>query len=306
MSAQSIVRFPAVSRGGVWLFALATLAHSAALFAQQPEQAAWLPFAEGENRPAVELAVNGRKTIALIDTSISANAISYQFAREAGIQPGNRSLSLPDIQDGAQLPLSSTFTLTLGDNPIKIDNAIMIPAEGVGLIIGRPLLAALVVQIDYPNRRLRFLPPDMAGFDGNVRLRRGRFNQPMLLAQVNGKRVWMNLDTSSDTVTLLTDRIVGKHDWRGTAIDADTLKAAGLAVRPDVRTMRLDELELGPYNIEGVVAATPVAGRERSKGYGAHRISEKFGGDGILGHEVMRNFLITIALGTENVHFHVE
>ena len=182
----------------------------------------------------------------------------------------------------------------------------MIPAEGVGLIVGRPLLNALLVQIDYPNRRLRVLPPDMASFAGNVKLRRGRFNQPMVVAQVNGKRVWMNLDTSSDTVTLLTDRIVDKHGWQGTQIGAEKLQAAGLAVRPDVETMRLDELELGPFRIEGVVAATPVDGRERSTGYGAHRISEKFGGDGILGFEVMRNFLVTIALGADNVHFYAE
>lgn len=306
MSAQSVARISAVSRGAFRLLALTVLAHSTLLVAQQPDESVWMPFAEGENRPAIEIVVNGRKTVALIDTSISANAISYQFAREAGIEPGPRSLSLPDIQDGEQLPLSSTFTLELGGNPIELDNAIMIPAEGIGLIVGRPLLNALVVQIDYPNRRLRFLPPDMAGFEGNVKLRRGRFNQPMVIAEVNGKRAWMNLDTSSDTVTLLTERIVDKHDWQGTEIDAEKLEAAGLGVRPDVKTMRLDQLELGPFKIDGVVAATPVEGRETFAGYGGHRIKEKFGGDGILGHEVMRNFLVTIALGTDNVHFYAE
>lgn len=306
MSAQSETRSPAVRRGAIRLMAFAILAQSTLLVAQQPDEAVWVPFAEGENRPAIGVVINGRETIALIDTSISANAISYQFAREAGIEPGPRSLSLPDVQDGAQLPLSSTFTLELGDSPIELDNAIMIPAEGVGLIVGRPLLNALVVQIDYPNRRLRFLPPDMANFKGNVKLRRGRFNQPMIVAQVNGKRVWMNLDTSSDTVTLLNDRVVSKHGWQGTEIGADALRAAGLAVRPDVKTMRLDELELGPFKVGGVVAGMPVAGRDADTGYGAHRIREKFGGDGILGFEVMRNFLVTIALGTDNVHFYAE
>jgi len=306
MSVQSILRLPAVRRGSFGLLALAALAHSALLFAQQSGDSVWLPFAEDENRPAIEVVINGKKTIALIDTAISANAVSYQFAREAGIEPGARSLSLPDIQDGEQMPLSSTFTLELGGNPIELDNAVMIPAEGIGLVVGRPLLNALVVQIDYPNRRLRFLPPDMAGFEGNVRLRRGRFNQPMVIAQVNGKRAWMNLDTSSDTVTLLTARIIDKHGWQGEEIGAEKLQAAGLAVRPDVKTMRLDQLELGPFKIEGVVAATPVEGRERSTGYGVHRIHEKFGGDGILGFEVMRNFLVTIALGEDNVHFYAE
>ncbi len=306
MSVQTEARSPAARGGGFRLLAFIVFAHSTLLVAQQPDEAAWMPFAEDENRPAVEIVINGKKTLALIDTSISANAISYQFAREAGIAPGPRSLSLPDIQDGAQLPLSSTFTLELGGNPVELDNAVMIPAEGIGLIVGRPLLNALVVQIDYPNRRLRFLPPDMAGFKGNVKLRRGRFNQPMVIAQINGKRVWMNFDTSSDSVSLLTDRIVSKHGWQGEEISAEALQAAGLSVRRDVRTMRLDELELGPFKIEGVVAAAPVEGRERSTGYGAHRIGEKFGGDGILGFEVMRNFLVTIALGTDNVHFYAE
>lgn len=306
MSTESERRASAAVRAAFWLITLAILAQPALLSAQQPDESGWLAFAAGQNRPAVEVVINGGKTLALIDTAISANAISYGFAREAGIEPGPRSLSVPDVQNGEQLPLSETFTLELDGNPIEIDNAIMIPGEGPGLIVGRPLLNALVVQIDYPNRRLRFLPPDMGNFEGNVKLRRGHFNQPMLSARINGKRTWMTLDTSNDTVTLLTRRIVDKHDWQGREIDADNLAAAGIELRPDVTTMRLDALELGPFRIDSVVAATPVENSRRAEDYGAHRIHEKFGGDGILGHEILRNFLVTIALASDNVHFHVQ
>lgn len=305
MSAQSDQR-TAAARGAFRLMAIAALATWTTVSAQPVDEEGWVSFADGENRPAIEVTINGKKTIALIDTAISANAISFDFAREAGIEPGPRSLSIPDIQDGEQLPLSSTFTLELGGNPIELDNAVMIPAEGVGLIVGRPLLNALVMQIDYPNRRLRFMPPDMAGFKGNVKVRRGRFNQPMIETQVNGKRVWMNLDTSSDGICLLTGRIMDKNKWSGPEVATEKLVAAGIAVRPDVRSMRLEHLELGPFKIENVVAAAPTGDESGFEGYGAHRIHEKFGGDGILGQEIMRHFVVTIALGDDNVHFYAQ
>lgn len=293
----------ALARTGSFLIAVAVLFLAASVLAQQPDEAGWMPFAEGENRPAFEVIINGEKTIALIDTAISANAISFDFAEQAGIERSPRSLSLPDVQDGEQLPLSGTFTLELGGNPVELDSAAMIPAKDVGLVVGRPLLNALVVQIDYPNRRLRFLPPDAADFEGNVKIRRGRFNQPMADVRINGKRTFMTLDTSNQGVCLVTGRVVAKRKWHGPGVEADKLRAAGIAVRPDVQTMRLDHLELGPFNIKDVIVATPAEGSRDFDGYGARRIHEKFGGDGILGYEVMRHFVATIALGSDNVHF---
>lgn len=295
-----------LARAGSLLITVAVLFLSASVLAQQPDEAGWMPFAEGEYRPAFEVVINGEKTIALIDTSISVNAISAQFAHAAGIEPGTGSVSVRDVQDGEQLPLSSTFTLEIGGNPVELDSAVMIPAKDVGLVIGRPMLNALVVQIDYPNRRLRILPPDMADFEGNAKLRRGHFNQPMIEARINDKPAWMNLDTSSDTICLLTDRAVGKHDLSGSELAKDNLRIDGVAMRPDVKTMLLDRFELGPFKIEDVIAATPIGDEPDSKSYGAHRIHQKFGGDGILGYEVMRHFLVTFALGRDNVHFHVE
>ncbi len=294
------------TRPGLHLMPVAALFLAASVLAQQPDEAGWIPFAESEDRPAIEVTINDKKTIALIDTAISVNAVSTEFAREAGIEPGPQTRSYRDIHDGKELPLSSKFILDLGGNPVELENAAMVPAQGTGLIVGRPLLNMVVLQIDYPNRRLRFLPPDAAEFEGNVNIRRGRFNQPMIETRINGKRTWMTLDTSGKGVCLLTDRIVGKHKWRGPEVSVDALRAAGLEVRPDVRTMQLDSLEFGPFHIKDVVAATPTGAEAAYDGYGAGRIHEKFGGDGILGFEIMRHFLVTIALGSDKVHLYAQ
>ncbi|MDT8410751.1 MAG: aspartyl protease family protein [Wenzhouxiangellaceae bacterium] len=282
----------------------AVLFAATSVLAQQPNGAGWIPFAEGEDRPAIEVTINGKETIALIDTSISANAVSTEFAREAGIEPGPQTRHFRDIQGGKQLPLSGKFTLELAGNPVELEHAVLMPARGAGLIIGRPLLNVMVLQIDYPNRRLRFLPPDAAEFEGNVKIRRGRFNQPMIETHINGKRIWMMLDTSNKDVCLLTDRVVDKHGWSGPEVSVEKLRAAGLAVRSDVRTMRLDLLELGPFDIQDVIVAKPTGESPDAQHYGAHRIHEKFGGDGILGYEIMRHFLVTMALGNDTVHLY--
>ncbi|MDT8410571.1 MAG: retropepsin-like aspartic protease [Wenzhouxiangellaceae bacterium] len=271
--------------------------------AQQADEAGWMPFAAGQDRPAIEVAINGQSTIAIFDTGFSANAISAEFARQAGIGTTEESVRLVDAGGGEALPIAETFKMELAGTPIDMERVVVMSAPGVGIVIGRPLLEMMVVQIDYPGRKLRVMPTDSADFEGNLKTRRGRFDQLMVQARINGKRVWMSLDTSNDGLCLVHRRSVAKHDWAQSPISIENAEKTGVTVRSDLQPLHLGSLDIGGYQLGGFVAAY-AHDEIDERHYGASRITEKFGGDGILGFEVMRNFMLTMNLAEDKVHIY--
>lgn len=282
------------------------LAATPTAFAQQAEEA-WLPFAPGQNRPAFEVTVNGQPTLALIDSGISANALSETLAAQAGIKASRRSLRLRDINRGRDVPMSESFRLGLShEGPeIEVDEAVMMPTgSDIGLVFGRPLLNLFIVQIDYPNRRLRLLPRGTADFEGNLKIRRGRHNQPMAETRLDGDKVWMNFDTSNPGYCEMNTAAVEKKGWASHQVDADT--TGEFTIRPDQRALEFNKLEVGPYTINKLIASWvpegEVAAEIARQNYGARRSVEKTGGDGILGYDVLRNFVVTINMAEDEVH----
>jgi len=270
--------------------------------AQQP---AWLAFAPDQNRPAFEVTINGEPTLALIDSGISANAISTELAARAGVQASRRSLQLRDINDGKPVSMSESFVLGIGEADVPIDEAVMMPTgKEIGMVLGRPLLNLFIVQIDYPNQRLRLLPRGAAEFEGNLKMRRGRHHQPMAEARLDGERIWMNFDTANSGYCEINHRAVEKRGWNSRRVDLS--QAGEFALRDDHGALQFEKLELGPYTINTLIAAWVPTGQVseqiRHQHYGAGRAVEKSGADGILGYDVLRNFVVTLNMVEDEVH----
>lgn len=287
-----------------FLLLAAGLLVATALPAQQADEAGWLQFAPGQHRPAFEVTINGEDTIALLDTALSVNAISTEFAQRAGIGAGVRTLTLPDVEEGEEVSVAKPFDLELAGSSIEMKQVAMISTDEVGIVIGRPLLNLLVVQVDYPGRRLRLLPRGGVEFESNLESRRGRFNQPMVQATIDDRKVWLTLDTSNDGLCLLNRGTVEKNGWHREPV---ALKNVGaLDIRTDVQTVRPGSLELAGYQIDGFVAAyLPDDAAIEDEGYGASRITQKLGGHGILGYEVLRNFVLTMNMAEDDLHVYV-
>lgn len=284
---------------------LIALMLSGPILADAVDEAGWIAFADGHHVPAIEVDVNGETTVALIDTAMSVNALSETFAHRAGISFGDRSISVRDVRDNEQLPVSGNFTLGIGGAEVGMDSAVVLPIERFGLVLGRPVLKALLVQIHYPERKLRLLPLGASGFEGNVQAKRGRFHQPMIRTRIDGRTSWLSLDTSNDTFSLIaSDFASAKLDVE--ALDSAAYAGTGIPIWPDMNLVRIDRLELGPFNVEGVVAAVP-SGRAAASAatvYGGDRIHARTGADGVLGYELLRNFVLTMSMAQDEYHLY--
>lgn len=171
-----------------------------------PAGGGWLPMVGSRSGLAViPVGLGGRVVQALVDSGAQYSAIDRGFAERLGLEHalgppimamgvGGTTHVAPRIPlaleaGGVTLPRVMSAALDLATLSAAME------AE-TPLILGFDVLASLVADIDFPGRRLRFLPaaPAIAGVPAPVR-RQGR----ALLAQVlvEGRSIELLVDTGS-------------------------------------------------------------------------------------------------------------
>src|SRR5699024_357786 len=144
----------------------------------------WMPFKESNGHIAFDVRVNGQAASAIFDTGADASVISEGLARRAEINLNRGdSIRLVGIHGQGTIPTSRRFTLEMAGQEVELDRVPVAPAPGFDVVFGRPMAESSVVQIDYPNQRIRFIRRDALEFERNVELRNTRRGAPMVRAR---------------------------------------------------------------------------------------------------------------------------
>ncbi len=274
-----------------------------------PDEQGWIRFDDARGWIEFTVQVNGVPARAMLDSGAESNAISRRLAERAGISVhlGNQ-VSVQGIYGQRNVPVSGAFELQFGQAKAPISGALVLPASSADLILGIGLFQASVVQIDYPNKRIRFLNRDAVSFEGNVRVRTRRGGSPQVAARLHGRTVWMLLDTGNSGATLFKRRLIQRMGLDQPEADLPQAVGSGAVSGGRSRLLQLAGFELGPFPFETLLAAyLEESGRTsfdgRQAGYGSRIRRDNVTYDGILGSEVLKNFIITIDLKRREVHF---
>jgi hypothetical protein len=261
----------------------------------------WYPFDLRGGHIHVPVRVAGVETVAMFDTGASVHVLDRAFALQHGI-PFSFA-SAVEVQSGnsrERLPVARNVPIELFGAPAKLR---LVPVSEVGyakLVIGTGVLSSFVMQIDYANSRIRFASFEAVKLKelANVELRRASASDlPAVRATVDGQDVWLLLDTGFTGPLILTPRFVRSRGWEE---DAGSISVDAFGAVAAMRRHRVPVLQLGPYELRGVVSATPAEGRLPSAltatELGRVRIS------GILGAGVLKHFLVTLDLAHMRAH----
>ena len=185
-----------------------------------------IPFDFYRNEIILEVKINGKGPFnMMLDTGTDPSAIDLNTAKELGLKliplktpasGGGTEVNLPygtefSIVEVGGLTVKEVEALAL--NLSKISERLGKPLHG---ILGHSLLNGRVVQIDYPNRVVRFYSESLlrkAANQPNTSKRTimsFRYRDNVLIDDVlvNGKRVVANLDTGSNGGFTLTPAAV--------------------------------------------------------------------------------------------------
>lgn len=295
---------PLCLTAGMWLVMLS--AHAA-----QPDAEGWIPFDGRSGLIMLQGSVHGEPAQLVLDSGASAGAVSAEFAERAGIKSDRRQeFEMSGVFDNRRVPASQRFELELNDSTIPLIGLPIVPRGGFDLLLGRPIFENAVVQIDYPNERIRFLDPEVIEFEGNVEVRRGLHGDLMLETFLQDKRAWLMLDTGNSGPTLLKRRFVQRHGLETRAIDSIRMPGEGVIGAGGSQLLQLDSAAIGPFRFDSFLASYI---NESNRGMDhRHRVPgsrirrERSRHDGLLGYEILKNFLVTVDFKNARVHLHVE
>ncbi|MDT8410495.1 MAG: TonB family protein [Wenzhouxiangellaceae bacterium] len=271
----------------------------------------WIAFDARNGHIAFDVMVNDTPAVAILDTGADTTTISRGLARRAGIGVGRANgMRMSGVFGEQVIPLSDDFQLSFAGLSVPLQDLPIAPGQGFDLVLGRQLFEFSVVQIDYPNRRIRFLDPAAVDFKGNLKVRKTRTGAPLVQAQVDGKKAWMLFDTGNAGDSLFTRTFVARRDLERFKIDENGTSTGGGAIQSGHLTaLRIPKFQLGPFPFQGLRAsyiATENQGLDaRASGTGSRARSARTEFDGIVGYEVLRNFLVTMDLKRNRIHLHL-
>jgi len=203
-------------------FVLLTLFVSSAQ-AGGKQQVVEVPFDFYKNEIILQVKVNGKGPFnMMLDTGTDPSAVDLTTARDIGLKlhplgkPGTGGGTDVNLTYYTELPLVevSSFTVkdveTLALDLSKVSERLGKPLHGV---LGHSVLNGRIVQIDYPNRVVRFYSQPLFSKAANTPKRSVlsfRYADNVLLDDVfvNGKKVVGNLDTGSSGTFNLTPAAV--------------------------------------------------------------------------------------------------
>ncbi len=188
------------------------------------QQVVEIPFDFYRNEIVLQVKVNGKGPFnMMLDTGTDPSAIDLNTARDIGLKL--HPLGKPATGGGADVNLTYYTKLplfevagfsvknveTLAIDLSKVSERLGKPLHGV---LGHSVLNGRIVQIDYPNRVVRFYTKPLFSKAANTAKRSVlsfRYDDNVLLDDVfvNGKKVVGNLDTGSSGTFNLTPAAVG-------------------------------------------------------------------------------------------------
>lgn len=270
----------------------------------------WIDFQGSGGHVEFEVEVNGVPAGAILDTGADTAAVSASLAERAGIDLNqNRRVRIIGVHGQREVPTTGRFTLQFAGQPVEVGELPVVPAGGVDVVIGRSMFEWAVVQIDYPNDRIRFLRREAVDFKGNVKIKTTRRGAPMIRGRVGGEGLWMLLDTGNSGLTVMKRRFVLRHDFDDHQAGDLELVGMGAIARGDQHLLSVPRFDLGPYRFESLLATYSTGGNDgfdhRRNRHGSRMLTDRARYDAILGYEVMRNFLVTMDLAGERIHLAV-
>ena len=267
-------------------------------------------------RVIVDVAIEGVPAKALLDTGATGMSISPSFLEKNGIPfiKGREYISV-GAHGRSKSYMMKEIDVTIFGSQFPLKNVRAFPSNRkYQMLIGLPFLKMMVVQIDYPNKRVRFFSRDSIDLKNhaNVDIKHGN-KESKLVTSVElegGEKVDLLFDTGSTAGLVIDNHIAQKRGWlERYRVGEGSL--SGVANRLTVYRLRLPYLKIGPYELENVKAFSPKErnmptnySQKKDRGKAGSRISEGAGYIGILGGDVLKHFVVT--LDAKNALMHID
>jgi predicted aspartyl protease len=276
---------------------------------------AWVPLEVRHGHVLFPVEVAGVPSHALFDTGAQGNSVSSELVANAGLALHGKRYTIRGVSSTEENVASvSRLPIRLFGVDFKLHDVPVLP-HSAALIIGAGFLKTAVLQLDYPNHRMRLITRDSIDLAkvANVPVRLvAESGLPALQVTVDGTKRWMLLDTGNTGPILMRRMVAEQSNWIGRFPRAS---GALVDVNADVAmtdVLVLPSIVIGPFELTDVPVQVPaaneeirIAGTRRNVPVDDSRIRTGVRISGVVGYEVLRHFVVTLDYEREKLHLAV-
>ena len=270
----------------------------------QSVQAQWQPFTLRNGNIVIDVEIDGHEASAILDSGASSHMISSAFVKKYG-QDFTKlgKVDMKGVYGKRKLQVYSDIPVKLFGSDVQFYKVPEGLRNGADLLLGGAFFKGAIIQIDYPNSRLRRLSKQSVDLKkhANVPMKRalgGRF--PAIEVEHNGVKAWLILDTGNSGGVLVERSFATANGWLNDETEVTERTSFGLFESSTSLNFYIDAFKIGPYELEHVSVNVPSEGHMNDFGRYTNEFSTgtliKRGvqAKGLIGYDVLKHFIVTI------------
>lgn len=263
----------------------------------------WIDFTLKNGHLTIPIEIEGIKTYAILDSGAQMNAINKAFVNKHKLTlPKGKKLLVSGVFGTEKRYTYNNVSTNILGYETELDGLaeLTLGHHSNGLLLGAGFFRQAVMQIDYPNSKVRLISRnsvDVKKF-ANIKIDKQK-DTGMPIVKVgfeNDKSTWLILDTGNSG-GLVLDRSLAKGMGWLDKLDVSSNLSMGVNNVAVTENFQIPLLKFGPFELESVMVSVPSEGTKsnivsqyqkpmsRLKGRKVH---------GLLGYDVLKHFLLTI------------
>lgn len=259
----------------------------------------WVEFTIVRGLVVIPTQVAGIDGYSVIDTGSQVTGIQHSFVQENELKfTLGRPIQIAGVNGKESRRVYQNVPATLMGADLTFKRVVDFDIDPrMQLLIGGDFLAGLYFQFDYPNKRLRAISRDT--FDlkkiSNVKSKIDpATRQPMAKVRLNDEHdAWLVMDTGSTSGVLMKRAPAKRQKWlQRFPVERSSIR--GVTDSSAIEKFRLPKIEFGPFNVKNALVLVPPEGEPLTMFSGTQsRSSRRSKVQGLLGYDVLKNFLVT-------------
>ncbi|TLU65348.1 hypothetical protein FE810_08665 [Thalassotalea litorea] len=273
-------------------------------------QAQWQPFELVNGKVVIDIHLNGIPAKAIIDSGQNFHAISTDFSER---YPENLKVErnkgyFVDISGPVKTPVFTSVKAKLFGADLELQYIPKVNINDADFILGLSFFKGLILQIDYPNKRLQMVPRSAIDLKSvaNIEMRPEQNSTlPAIKVQVNGESTWVVLDTGYEKGLFLKRNFVIDNNL--VESDVEKVEINSLTDSFYVEQFSINTLNIANYELENILSQIPLENQaahiyQKRSRFNPDKLKRGVKTSGKLGYDVLKHFILTIDFKHYNAH----
>jgi len=263
----------------------------------------WIDFKLEGGHVKIPITVAGIATYGILDTGAQVNAINKAFVNKNKLvlDKGGK-VRVKGVFGIENKPSYNNVPISFFGIESELDKLVQINLglHKNGMLFGSGFFDKFIVQLDYPNRKMRLMTHDTVSVKKfqNIEIKRQKgTGMPIVKVHLPGDRsLWLVLDTGNSGGMIVDRKVALNMGWLK---DHETVSSISMGANSISMTenFRIPLLKFGPYDLENVLVSIPAEGKKSNLTNQYERTGSRIKGkkvQGIIGYDVLKHFLVTI------------